>query len=74
MSRNPFPLARFFVVAFLVSLPVLLIVASVHDTPARVTEVCLDLAGRPGIWDCELGHRVIPVVRPGEIGSGIHHA
>jgi hypothetical protein len=61
-------MTRVIIRAALYSLPLLLIVVSVHDTPARVIEWCLDNAGMPGYWDCDLGHRVDEW---GSIGTGL---
>lgn len=55
-------LSRVVTRSFFYSLALLLIVASVANTPARVASPCVDMADTPGYWDCDLGRRVDPPV------------
>jgi hypothetical protein len=55
-------MTRVIIRAALYSLPLLLIVVSIANTPGRVTSPCMDTAGVPGRWDCDLGRRVDPPV------------
>lgn len=62
MKMVEFPWSRIPVVAALAAMTFVPLAASLHETPDRVTEMCLDTAGKPGYWDCNLGHRVNPSV------------
>lgn len=48
--------------SFFYVLALLLIVAGIANTPARVASRCVDTAGAPGYWDCARGRRIDPPV------------
>lgn len=70
MKMVEFPWTRMLLTMVVASLPFLPLALSIHEMPERATEMCLDTAGKPGYWDCDLGKRIDPPVW-NVIGTGL---